>query len=131
MATEESTNKADEQLRNEEFKKLIETPLTQADAEKELANNDINRMQLMTIRQKWQTQIMQLQLQTSNLDEQLRALEMERAVIFRRTLNNTEDTTPENGEEASSDADKCAAKCGEADIGEAGKCVAQAETKSL
>ena len=89
MATEE--NKIDEQKAREEadarFNKLINTPLTKEDAERDLANNDINRMQLMTVRQKWQTQITQLQLQISNLDEQLHALEMERAVIFRRTLN--------------------------------------------
>lgn len=69
------------------FQELINSPLSKEDAEKELSNNDINRMQLMTVRQKWQTQITQLQLQISNLDEQLHALEMERAVIFRRTLN--------------------------------------------
>lgn len=89
MATEET--KTDEQKDREaadaRFNELINSPLSKEDAEKELANNDINRMQLMTVRQKWQTQITQLQLQISNLDEQLHALEMERAVIFRRTLN--------------------------------------------
>ena len=85
------TDKVSEQKASEEadakFQELINSPLSKEDAEKELANNDINRMQLMTVRQKWQTQITQLQLQISNLDEQLHALEMERAVIFRRTLN--------------------------------------------
>lgn len=85
------TDKVSEQKSLEEadakFQELINSPLSKEDAEKELANNDINRLQLMTIRQKWQTQITQLQLQISNLDEQLHALEMERAVIFRRTLN--------------------------------------------
>lgn len=85
------TDKVIEQKAREEadakFQELINSPLSKEDAEKELANNDINRMQLMTVRQKWQTQITQLQLQISNLDEQLHALEMERAVIFRRTLN--------------------------------------------
>ena len=99
MATEE--NKIDEQKAREEadarFNELINSPLSKEDAEKELANNDINRMQLMTVRQKWQTQITQLQLQISNLDEQLHALEMERAVIFRRTLNK-EGKKPEFGE---------------------------------
>lgn len=85
------TDKVSEQKAREEadakFQELINSPLSKEDAEKELANNDINRIQLMTVRQKWQTQITQLQLQISNLDEQLHALEMERAVIFRRTLN--------------------------------------------
>lgn len=85
------TDKVSEQKSLEEadakFQELINSPLSKEDAEKELANNDINRIQLMTVRQKWQTQITQLQLQISNLDEQLHALEMERAVIFRRTLN--------------------------------------------
>lgn len=85
------TDKVSEQEVREEadakFQELINSPLSKEDAEKELADNDINRMQLMTVRQKWQTQITQLQLQISNLDEQLHALEMERAVIFRRTLN--------------------------------------------
>lgn len=85
------TDKVSERKAREEadakFQELINSPLSKEDAEKELANNDINRMQLMTVRQKWQTQITQLQLQISNLDEQLHALEMERAVIFRRTLN--------------------------------------------
>ena len=79
------------------FQELINSPLSKEDAEKELANNDINRMQLMTVRQKWQTQITQLQLQISNLDEQMHALEMERAVIFRRTLNKGGEK-PEFGE---------------------------------
>lgn len=85
------TDKVSEQKSLEEadakFQELINSPLSKEDAEKELANNDINRLQLMAVRQKWQTQITQLQLQISNLDEQLHALEMERAVIFRRTLN--------------------------------------------
>ena len=85
------TDKVSEQKAREEadakFQELINSPLSKEDAEKELANNDINRMQLMTVRQKWQTQITQLQLQISNLDEQLHALEMERAGICRRTLN--------------------------------------------
>ena len=85
------TDKVSEQKSLEEadakFQELINSPLSKEDAERDLANNDINRMQLMTVRQKWQTQITQLQLQISNLDEQLHALEMERAVIFRRTLN--------------------------------------------
>lgn len=95
------TDKVSEQKAREEadakFQELINSPLSKEDAEKELANNDINRMQLMTVRQKWQTQITQLQLQISNLDEQLHALEMERAVIFRRTLNK-EGEKPKFGE---------------------------------
>lgn len=89
MATEETKTDGKESTKDADarFNELINSPLSKEDAEKELANNDINRMQLMTIRQKWQTQITQLQLQISNLDEQLHALEMERAVIFRRTLN--------------------------------------------
>ena len=95
------TDKVSEQKAREEadakFQELINSPLSKEDAEKELANNDINRMQLMTVRQKWQTQITQLQLQISNLDEQMHALEMERAVIFRRTLNK-EGEKPKFGE---------------------------------
>lgn len=89
MATDKKANaEAQEQKEaDSRFLELIGTPLSKEDAERDLANNDINRMQLMTVRQKWQTQITQLQLQISNLDEQLHALEMERAVIFRRTLN--------------------------------------------
>ena len=99
MATEETKTDGQESIKDADakFQELINSPLSKEDAEKELANNDINRMQLMTIRQKWQTQITQLQLQISNLDEQLHALEMERAVIFRRTLNK-EDKKPEFGE---------------------------------
>ena len=89
MATEETKTDGQESTKDADakFQELINSPLSKEDAEKELANNDINRLQLMTVRQKWQTQITQLQLQISNLDEQLHALEMERAVIFRRTLN--------------------------------------------
>lgn len=89
MATEETKTEGQESAKDADarFNELINSPLSKEDAEKELADNDINRMQLMTVRQKWQTQITQLQLQISNLDEQLHALEMERAVIFRRTLN--------------------------------------------
>ena len=103
MATEKEPTKeeleASQAKADAEFQKLIETPLSKEDAEKELSDNDINRMQLMTVRQKWQTQITQLQLQISSLDEQLHALEMERAVIFRRTLNKAgEQPKPATGE---------------------------------
>ena len=80
------TDKVSEQKAREEadakFQELINSPLSKEDAEKELANNDINRMQLMTVRQKWQTQITQLQLQISNLDEQLHACDS-RLIRFR------------------------------------------------
>lgn len=100
MATEENKEdvNAAQEAADAKFDALINSPLSKEDAEKELADNDINRMQLMTVRQKWQTQITQLQLQISNLDEQLHALEMERAVIFRRTLNKGDAASFKSGE---------------------------------
>lgn len=76
-----------------EFDKLLNTPMTKDEAEIALADIDIKKMQLAVIRQKWMAQITQTQLNIAALDEQMLSLDMERAMVFRRTLN-----TPAKGE---------------------------------
>lgn len=68
---------------------VLQTPITKEEAEKALADLDVDRAKLSIIRQKWAGQAAQLQLQLSVLDQQLLALDLDRAVIFRRLLVNT------------------------------------------
>lgn len=80
----------DQQKHEDQQKKLEEllaTPLSEDEARKLFADQDVRRAQLGIVRQKWTAQITQLQLQVTALDEELLALELDRAVAFRRTLN--------------------------------------------
>lgn len=74
----------------EALNKLIKTPLAKEDAEKMYADIDVKRAQLSIVRMKWTAQLNQIQLQIASLDEQMYALELDRAVAFRRTLNPAE-----------------------------------------
>lgn len=65
---------------------LLKTPLSRDDAEKTFADIEIRRAQLAIIRQKWSAQLTQMQLQIADLDQELLALDLDRAVAFRRTL---------------------------------------------
>ena len=76
----------------EALRELLDTPLTMEEAKKALATNDVDKMKLLVIRQKWETQQSQIALNLASLDEKLRLLDMDRAVILRRTLNATGET---------------------------------------
>ena len=69
-----------------EFQKVLQTPVSREDAEKAFADIDVQRMRLLVVRQKWQAQVSQMNLRLQALDEQLTALDLERAVVFRRSL---------------------------------------------
>ena len=84
--TKEELEKAQAEA-DAQFEALLNTPITKEEAELKLADNDVKKMQLMIVRQKWQAQITQTQLNIAALDEQMLALDMERAMIFRRSLN--------------------------------------------
>lgn len=70
----------------EQLQKLLNTPLSKEDAEQVFADIDVRRAQLMVVRQKWSAELTQKQLQLAALDEQLYALELDKAVAFKRTL---------------------------------------------
>lgn len=74
---------------------LLKTPLSKEEAEKIFSDIEIRRAQLAIIRQKWSAQLTQMQLQIADLDQELLALELDRAVAFRRTL-----VAPAGGTEA-------------------------------
>jgi len=80
----------EEQLRRE-----LATPISQEDAAKAFADIDVERMKLLVVRQKWSAQMSQMQLRINALDEQLTALDLDRAVVFRRTLVQPEAEKPE------------------------------------
>lgn len=69
-----------------ELQKALQTPISREEAEQAFADIDVRRMQLLIIRQKWQAQVAQINLQLQALDEQLTALDLDKAVIFRRSL---------------------------------------------
>ena len=68
------------------FQETLRTPISREDAEKAFADIDVQRMRLLVVRQKWQAQVSQMNLRLPALDEQLTALDLERAVVFRRSL---------------------------------------------
>ena len=70
----------------EQLQKLLSTPLSREGAEQVFADIDVRRAELMVIRQKWSTELTQKQLELAALDEQLYALELDKAVAFKRTL---------------------------------------------
>lgn len=82
-----SAKEAPARTEDDRLRELIESPLSLDDAKKELATNDIEKMKLLVIRQKWETQQAQVALNLASLDEKLRLLDMDRAVILRRTMN--------------------------------------------
>lgn len=63
-----------------EFKKLVETPISKADADKALADNDIQLAQLRVIRLRKIDEINQI-------DHQIEMANLDRSIIVRRLLN--------------------------------------------
>ena len=78
----ESKEKTDE----ERLQEALQTPISQEEAEKAYADIEIRRCHLGVIRQKWVAQLQQIQLQLNDLDSKLIALELDKAVIFRRSI---------------------------------------------
>ena len=85
MAEEQKKDPTPEEA-EAEFQRTLQTPISREDAGKAFADIDVNRMRLLVVRQKWQAQMSQMTLRLQALDEQLTALDLERAVVFRRTL---------------------------------------------
>ena len=77
----------DEDKEMKALQETLEKPLTQDEANQMFADLDVEKLRLNVIRQKWLTQIEQLKMQVSDLDTKLVALELNKAVVFRRTLN--------------------------------------------
>lgn len=87
------------------FAELIASPISKEEADKTFAEIDIKRTQLAIIRQKWlsqvealRQQITQVQQKISMLDEDLLAIELDRAVVFRRALNNVGEASNGNAD---------------------------------
>lgn len=87
------------------FAELIATPISKEEADKTFAEIDIKRTQLAIVRQKWlsqaealRQQITQVQQRISMLDEDLLSIELDRAVVFRRALNNVGEASNGNAD---------------------------------
>ena len=91
MTTEEPKKEPTPEEAEAEFQKTLQTPIGKDEAEKAFADIDVQRMRLLVVRQKWQAQATQMTLRLQALDEQLTALDLERAVVFRRSLIPTEE----------------------------------------
>lgn len=63
-----------------EFKKLVESPLTKEEAEKKLADNDIQVAQLRVIRLRKLEELNQI-------DHQIEMANLDRSIVVRRTMN--------------------------------------------
>lgn len=70
----------------EKLQQLLKTPITKEEAEEAYADIEVRRCELTVIRQKWMAQLQQLQLRLNGIDSALVALDLERAVVFRRSL---------------------------------------------
>lgn len=89
----------------EKFAELIASPISKEEADKAFAEIDIKRTQLAIVRQKWlsqvealRQQITQIQQRISLLDEDLLAVELDRAVVFRRALNSVGEVSDGNAD---------------------------------
>ena len=78
-----------EQMTQEEFAKLLDTPMDEEEARKAYADLDVDRMSLMVVRQKWQAQVTDMQRRIQDLDMKLTDLDLRRSIIFRRALNKS------------------------------------------
>lgn len=85
-ANEEADIKAAQEVQAKaeaEFKKLVETPISKADADKALADNDIQLAQLRVIRLRKIDEINQI-------DHQIEMANLDRSIVIRRLLNKAE-----------------------------------------
>lgn len=64
-----------------EFKKLIETPISKEEAEKALADNDIQLAQLRVIRLRKIDELNQI-------DHQIEMAKLDRSIVVRRSMNS-------------------------------------------
>jgi len=81
----EDTRQEDEIARLEA---TLKTPITKEEADKEFADSEVLRAQLHVARQRTMAEITQLQLKINAIDEQLLVVDLNRAVTYRRALNN-------------------------------------------
>ena len=95
MAEDNGQAEAPKEDPEERLRRELATPISREDAEKAYADIDVERMKLLIVRHKWQAQISQMTLRVQALDEQLTALDLNRAVIFRRSLIGTEQKADE------------------------------------
>ena len=70
-----------------EFRKLLDTPITKDEAEKALAENNVNRCRVKALIQQCEAQYVQISLQIEKARTQLVDLDGEDAIIRRRMLN--------------------------------------------
>lgn len=92
---EQTVDAAETSENEEDLKALLNTYISKEDADKELSDIDVKKMNLLIIRQKWQTQVTQIQMNISALDEKILELDGAKAIVFRRALN-----TPDKSAEA-------------------------------
>lgn len=86
--------KSPEELRKEQeeaFRKEIESPISKEDAEKALADIEIQLAQLAVQRIRVVAQMDQAKQMLNSIDGQIGMAQLERQVIYRRTLNKEEE----------------------------------------
>lgn len=76
----------------EKFRKELETPLDKDEAEKALANIEVQLAQLAVQRIRVVSQMDQAKQMLNQIDEQMGLAQVERQIIYRRTLNPVGET---------------------------------------
>lgn len=87
LTEEQKKYQAEMQAKQEEFKKLLETPIDADEAAKRLAENEVNRCRIRAFIEQCSAQVDSIQLKINNARAQLVDLDGEDAILKRRALN--------------------------------------------
>lgn len=87
LTEEQKKYQAEMQAKQEEFKKLLETPIDADEVAKRLAENEVNRCRIRAFIEQCSAQADSIQLKINNARAQLVDLDGEDAILKRRALN--------------------------------------------
>lgn len=87
LTEEQKKYQAEMKAKQEEFKKLLETPIDADEAAKRLAENEVNRCRIRAFIEQYSAQADSIQVKINQARAQLVDLDGEDAILKRRALN--------------------------------------------
>lgn len=87
LTEEQKKRKAEIEAKQAEFRKLLDTPIEEAEAKKILAENEVNRCRIRALIKQCETQVSEIYTQIEDAKAKLIDLDGEDAIIRRRLLN--------------------------------------------
>lgn len=87
LTEEQKKRKAEIEAKQAEFRQLLDTPIEEDEAEKALAENDVNRCRIRALIRQCEAQVSEICMQIEDAKTKLVDLDGEDAIIRRRLLN--------------------------------------------